>query len=353
MTEINMEKLDELAGKVVGNANAALAGLLAYIGDQTGVYQAMSDGEPRTADEIAQAAGVDTRYLQELLSANAANDYVNYDAATGKFYLTPEQIAVFATEESPANMHGLLQIIVAQYSEHETAVDVFRSGKGRPWGDQHTCQFCGTDRFFRPGYIANLVSNWITALDGVQEKLEAGGSVVDIGCGHGSTSVLMAETFPNSKIFAYDIHGPSIDDARDKAAAAGVDNISFEQADASTIPSNGGYDFACVFDALHDMGDPVGVAKHIRETLAPDGTLMVVEPLAGDKTEENLHALGGVFYAASTLICLPNSRSQDVGLCLGAQAGPKRLMGVLEDAGFSSVRVATTSATNIVLEARA
>jgi 2-polyprenyl-3-methyl-5-hydroxy-6-metoxy-1,4-benzoquinol methylase len=353
MTEINMEKLDELAGKVVGNANAALAGLLAYIGDQTGVYQAMADGEPRTAEEIASVAGVDARYLQELLSANAANDYVNYDAGTGKFYLTPEQTAVFATEESPANMHGLLQIIVAQYSEHETAVDVFRSGKGRPWGDQHTCQFCGTDRFFRPGYIANLVSNWITALDGVQDKLEAGGSIVDIGCGHGSTSVLMAETFPNSKIFAYDIHGPSIDDARNKASAAGVDNITFEQADASTIPSNGGYDFACVFDALHDMGDPVGVAKHIRETLAPGGTLMVVEPLAGDKTEDNLHALGGVFYAASTLICLPNSRSQDVALCLGAQAGPKRLIGVLEDAGFSSVRIATNSATNIVLEARA
>jgi SAM-dependent methyltransferase len=353
MTELNVLKLEELAGKVVGNANAALSGLLAYIGDQTGVYKAMADGEPRSVDEIATLAKVDPRYLKELLSANAANEYVNYNAESEKFYLSPEQVAVFATEESPANMHGLLQIIVAQYAEYETAVDVFRSGKGRPWGDQHTCQFCGTDRFFRPGYIANLISNWISSLDGVQEKLESGATIADIGCGHGSTSVLMAETFPNSKIFGYDIHGPSIDDARNKAIAAGVDNLVFVQSDASKIPSNGGYDFACVFDALHDMGDPVGVAQHIRESLAPGGTLMVVEPLAGDKTEDNLHALGGVFYAASTLICLPNSRSQDVALCLGAQAGPKRLIKVLKDAGFSSARIATTSSTNIVLEAKA
>jgi SAM-dependent methyltransferase len=353
MAELNMEKLDALAGKVVGNANAALSGLLAYIGDQTGVYRAMADGDPRSVDEIAAIAKVDARYLKELLSANAANDYVSYDASSEQFYLSPEQVAVFATEESPANMQGLLQIIVAQYAEYETAVDVFRSGKGRPWGDQHTCQFCGTDRFFRPGYIANLVSNWITALDGVQGKLEAGGTIADIGCGHGSTSVLMAETFPNSKIFAYDIHGPSIEDAQRKAAAAGVDNLEFHQADASTIPANGGYDLACVFDALHDMGDPVGVARHIRGSLAKGGTLMVVEPLAGDNTEDNLHPLGGVFYAASTLICLPNSRSQDVALCLGAQAGPRRLISVLEEAGFTSVRIATTSATNIVLEATA
>jgi SAM-dependent methyltransferase len=351
MPELNLEKLDELAGKVVGNANAALSGLLAYIGDQTGVYRAMADGEPRSVEEIASRAGVDARYLKELLSANAANEYVNYDAETEHFYLSPEQIAVFATEESPANMHGLLQMIVAQYAEHETAVDIFRSGKGRPWGDQHPCQFCGTDRFFRPGYISNLVPNWISALDGVQEKLEAGGTIADIGCGHGSSSVLMAETFPNSKVFGYDIHGPSIEDARSKATAAGVDNLVFDEADASSIPSNGGYDFACIFDALHDMGDPVGVAQHIRERLAPGGTLMVVEPLAGDKTEDNLHPLGGVFYAASTLICLPNSSSQDVALCLGAQAGPKRLIAVLEGAGFSSVRIAATSATNIVLEA--
>lgn len=351
MAELDLEKLDALTGKVVGNASAALSGLLAYIGDQTGVYQAMADGESRTADQIAAIANVDPRYLKELLSANAANEYVNYDSENEQFYMTPEQIAVFAVEESPANMQGLLQIIVAQFSEHETAVEVFRTGKGRTWGEHHACLFCGTDRFFRPGYEMNLVDNWIPALDGVKEKLEAGGTIADIGCGHGSSSVLMAETFPNSKVFGYDIHEPSIDDARSKAAAAGVENIEFGVADASDIPSNGGYDFACVFDALHDMGDPVGVARHIREGLKPGGTLMVVEPMAGDNIEDNLHALGGVFYAASTLICLPTSRSQEVALCLGAQAGPKRLIKVLEEAGFGSVRVATTSPTGIVLEA--
>jgi SAM-dependent methyltransferase len=353
MTELDLGKLEALAGKVVGNASAALAGLLVYIGDQTGVYQAMADGKSRTAEQIAAIANVDARYLKELLAANAANEYVNYDADSEQFHMTPEQVAVFATEDSPTNMQGLLQIIVAQYSEHDTAVEVFQSGKGRPWGEQHGCQFCGTDRFFRPGYEQNLVDNWIPALDGVKETLEAGGTVVDIGCGHGSSSVLMAETFPNSKIFGYDLHEQSIDDAKLKAANANVGNVEFGVADASNLPANDGYDFACIFDALHDMGDPVGVAQHIREGLKPGGTLMVVEPMAGDKIEDNLHALGGVFYAASTLICLPNSRSQDVGLCLGAQAGPKRLIEVLEEAGFGSVRVATTSATNIVLEATA
>ncbi|PCH61448.1 MAG: SAM-dependent methyltransferase [SAR86 cluster bacterium] len=352
MDTLNMEKVEQLAGMVVGNANAAFAGLLAYIGDQTGVYKAMADGEARSAEEIASIAGVDARYLQELLSANAASEYVNYDPQSQKFSLTPEQAAVFANDDSPANMHGLFQIIVAQYAEYEAAIDVFKTGKGRPWSDQHACQFCGTDRFFRPGYEANLIDSWIPALDGVKQKLEAGGSIADIGCGHGSSSVLMAQSFPNSKVFGFDLHQPSIDDAKLKASTAQASNIEFGNADASSIPSNGGYDFACIFDALHDMGDPVGVARHIRQCLKSDGTLMVVEPMAGDNTEDNLHPLGGVFYAASTLICLPNSRSQDVALCLGAQAGPKRLIEVLQQAGFSSVKVATTSATNIVLEAR-
>lgn len=352
MAELNLEKLDALAGKVVGNASGAFAGLLAYIGDQTGVYRAMADGEPRTAEAIAEICKVDARYLKELLAANAANEYVSFDAASESFYLSPEQIAVFAAEQSPANMQGLLQIIVAQFAEHETALEVFRTGKGRPWGEQHACQFCGTDRFFRPGYEMNLIENWIPALDGVQEVLQAGGTIADIGCGYGSSSVLMASTFPKAKVFGYDLHGPSIEDARAKAADAGVANVEFTTGDANSIPANGGYDFACIFDALHDMGDPVGVAAHIRECLKPGGTLMVVEPMAGDAIEDNLHPLGGVFYAASTLICLPNSRSQDVGLCLGAQAGPKRLTQVLQDAGFTSVRVATTSPTNIVLEAR-
>lgn len=350
MAELNMEKLEALAGKVVGDASAALGTLLAYIGDQSGVYRAMADGESRTAEEIADIAQVDARYLQEMLSANAATGYVNYDASTQCFSMSPEQIAIFASENSPANMQGLLQIIVAQYAEHETAVDVFKTGKGRSWGEHNACQFCGTDRFFRPGYEMNLITNWIPALNGVQEKLAAGGNIADIGCGRGSSSVLMAQTFPNSRVYGYDLHAPSIDDARNKANEAELSNIEFETLAAADLPSID-FDFACIFDALHDMGDPVGVAKKIRESLKVGGTLMVVEPLAGDHTEDNLHALGGVFYAASTLICLPMSRSQDIGLCLGAQAGPKRLMNILTQAGFSSVRIATTSATNIILEA--
>ncbi|MFK7816903.1 MAG: class I SAM-dependent methyltransferase [Gammaproteobacteria bacterium] len=348
--ELNMEKLEALAGKVVGDAAASLGVLLAYIGDQTGVYRAMADGNKRSAKDISEIAKVDARYLKEMLSANAATGYVHYDSETDSFFMSPEQIAIFATENSPANMQGLLQIITAQYAEHETAVEVFKTGKGRSWGEHNACQFCGTDRFFRPGYEMNLIANWIPALEGVQEKLIAGGSIADIGCGHGSSSVLMAHTYPKSKVFGYDLHASSINDARAKATDADIENIVFDTLSADDIPNNE-YDFACIFDALHDMGDPVGVAKHIRTTLKPGGTLMVVEPMAGDETNDNLHALGGVFYAASTLICLPMSRSQEVGLCLGAQAGPKRIINVLKEAGFTSVRVATTSATNIIIEA--
>lgn len=352
MSDVDLEKVEALAGKVVGDASAALGVLLAYIGDQTGVFRNMADGSRRTSEEIASIAEVDPRYLEEFLSASAANGYVNYDSESRQFYLTPEQSAVFGTEDSPANMQGLLQVVVAQYSEHEIATDVFKTGKGRPWGEHHACQFCGTDRFFRPGYEMNLVSNWIPALEGVEDKLRAGGTIADIGCGHGSSSVLMAESYPNAQVYGYDLHGPSIDDARQKATKANVSNVEFEEIGADEIPSQDGFDFVCIFDALHDMGDPVGVARHIRSTMSPDGTLMVVEPMAGDNLEDNLHPLGGVFYGASTLICLPMSRSQDVGLCLGAQAGPRRLISVLKEAGFTSVRVATSTPTNIVLEAR-
>jgi len=352
MADVDAELLEALVAKVVGDASASLGILLTYLGDQSGVYRAMADGERRTADEIANMAEADPRYIKELLSANAANGYVSYDAEAACFFMTPEQVAVFATEESPANMQGLLQVVVAQYSEHETALDVLRSGRGRPWSEHHACLFCGTDRFFRPGYEMNLIQSWIPALDGVQEKLVSGGSIADIGCGRGSSSVLMAKSYPDAKVFGYDLHTPSVIDARKQAAKAGVGNVEFRVAGANEIPTNEGYDFACIFDALHDMGDPVGVARHIRTTLKPGGTLMVVEPMAGDNLEDNLHPLGGVFYAASTLICLPTSRSQDVALCLGAQAGPKRLVGVLEEAGFGVVRVAATTPTNLIIEAR-
>lgn len=346
-----MEKLEALAGKVVGDSSAALAILLTYIGDQTGVFKAMKDGEWRTATEISEIAKVDERYLVEMLSAAAANGYVTYEPTRQAFCLSPEQAAVLADPKSLANMQGLMQIIVGQFAEYETAIDVFKSGKGRAWSEQHVCQFCGTDRFFRPGYEANLIEQWIPALNGVQEKLQQGGLIADIGCGHGSSSVLMAKAFPNSRVYGSDLHAPSIDAAKEKSKQQGLQNIEFSVSNATDIHSSEGFDFACIFDALHDMGDPIGVARQIKGSLKPGGTLMVVEPMAGDNIEDNLHVLGGVFYAASTLICLPASRSQEVALCLGAQAGPKRLTDVLTQAGFRSVRIAAKTATNLVFEA--
>src|SRR5690606_30402934 len=246
-------------------------------------------------------------------------------------------------------MQGFFQLIVSQFEGHEKAVATFVSGRGRPWGDHTQCLFCGTDRFFRPGYQANLVDTWIPALDGVEAKLEAGARVADIGCGHGSSTVLMAEAYPNSTIVGIDYHAPSIEAARQKAAEAGVTNVEFHVAKAQDFEGEG-FDLACIFDALHDMGDPVGAARHIREALAPGGTFMLVEPMAGDTMAENLHPLGQIFYAASCTVCTPNSLSQEVGLGLGAQAGGRRRAEVCREAGFTKVRGVAETPTNMVLE---
>jgi SAM-dependent methyltransferase len=246
-------------------------------------------------------------------------------------------------------MQGFFQAVISQYEAHELAVDTFKSGKGRPWSDQTPCCFCGTDRFFRPGYAANLVETWIPLLSGVEAKLKRGAKVADIACGHGSSTVLMAQAYPASTFHGFDFHPPSIDEARAKAAAAGVSNVQFDIAMAQDYPGDG-YDFACIFDALHDMGDPVGAARHIRSTLAPGGTFMLVEPLAGDAMADNMHPIGQIFYAFSTTVCTPASLAQDVGLGLGAQAGERRLTAVLGEAGFTSVRRAAETPTNMVLE---
>jgi len=246
-------------------------------------------------------------------------------------------------------MQGFFQSVVSQYETHADAVETFKSGNGRPWGDQSQCCFCGTDRFFRPGYAANLVENWIPALDGVEEKLKAGAKVADIGCGHGSSTLLMAEAYPDSTIIGIDFHEPSIEEAKAKARAAGVTNVDFQVAKAQDFDGKE-FDFACIFDALHDMGDPVGAASHIKGALKDDGTFMLVEPLAGDNMAENMHPLGQIFYAFSTTVCTPASLAQEVGLGLGAQAGQKRLTEVLNQAGFTDVKRATETPTNMVLE---
>jgi SAM-dependent methyltransferase len=352
ITQLHQDRLQEFAGQVMGDIGGAFAVLLSFIGDQTGAYRALRDAGPSTSRELAEVSGIDERYLREWLSAQAAAGYVSYHDADGRFSLKPEQATVLAHEGHPACMQGLFQQLVSQFTTHEEAIEVFRSGAGRPWDQHHRCCFCGTDRFFRPGYAANLVEGWLPALDDVTQKLERGARVADVGCGHGSSTVLMAQAWPQSTFHGYDFHAPSVETAREKAAAAGVEtNTRFETVDVKRIPERG-LDLVCLFDALHDMGDPVGAARHIRECLAPDGTLMLVEPLAGDALADNLHLLGQIFYSASTIICTPASRAQEVGLALGAQAGERRLTEVLRQAGFTRIRRATETETNMVLEAR-
>jgi 2-polyprenyl-3-methyl-5-hydroxy-6-metoxy-1,4-benzoquinol methylase len=324
--------------------------MMAYMGDQAGVWAAMDGEGPMTLDQLATKTGLEPKYLREWLGSIAAAGYVEFDPAKETFELTPEAALIFTREGQPMCMQGFIQAVVAQYEMHEKAVDTFKTGKGRPWSDHSQCLFCGTDRFFRPGYAANLASNWLPALDGVTAKLEAGAKVADIGCGYGSSTILMAQEYPNSTFVGIDFHEPSIEAARARAAEQGVTNVTFEVAKAQDF-SGGDFDFACIFDALHDMGDPVGAARHIREALKPDGTFMVVEPMAGDTMAENMHPMGQIFYGFSCMGCVPVSLSQEVGLGLGAQAGQKRLTEVLNQAGFSHVRRATETPTNMVLEA--
>ncbi|MBX7513337.1 methyltransferase domain-containing protein [Qipengyuania sp. GH38] len=347
--QIDMAKVEELAGKVIGDVAGALSLYMAYLGDQTGVFEAIDEMGRVSVAELAEHTGMNEKYLHQWLGSVSAAGYVNFHPEDETFSISPEQALIFSREGQPACMQGFIQAVVSQYESHEKAVKTFKSGKGRPWSDQSECCFCGTDRFFRPGYAANLTSEWIPALDGVEEKLKAGAKIADIGCGHGSSAILMAQAYPKSTVHGYDFHEPSIEEARRKAKAAGVDNVQFEVASAQDYPGED-YDFACIFDALHDMGDPVGASRHIRETLKDDGTFMLVEPMAGDSMAENMHPLGQIFYAFSTTVCTPASLAQDVGLGLGAQAGQRRLTEVLEEAGFQKVRRASETPTNMVLE---
>jgi SAM-dependent methyltransferase len=351
-TQPDQKVLDQLLGKVVGDVAGAMGVFMAFIGDQAGVYRTIDEAGPSTVDELARKTGLNPKYLHEWLGANAAAGYLSYDSASERFSLSIEQALVFTREGQPDCMQGFFQAVVAQYETHAKAVKTFISGKGRPWSQQSGCCFCATDRFFRPGYAANLVDNWIPTLDGVKAKLEAGAKIADIGCGYGSSSILLAQAYPKSKVFAFDFHEPSIVEARKKAKATGVSNVRFGVASAQDFPGKD-FDFACIFDALHDMGDPVGAASHVRKALKPDGTFMLVEPLAGDSMSENLHPIGQIYYSFSTTVCTPAPLAQDVGLGLGAQAGQKRLTSVLNQAGFTHVRRAAETPTNMVLEVKA
>ncbi len=346
------DKLQEFMGKMAGDMGAAMSASLVVLGDRLGLYKALADAGPSTSAGLAAKAGVNERNLREWLAAQAASGYVDYDAVSSKFSLNAEQTMVFANEESPAFMAGGFDVISAMFQDEAKVGETFKTGRGMGWHEHCPCLFRGTERFFRPGYNANLVSAWIPALDGVEAKLRQGASVADVGCGHGASTVLMAKAFPNSHFVGFDYHGPSVERARLLAAKEGVaDRARFETASAKDFPG-AGYGLVTIFDALHDMGDPVGAAQHIKASLAPDGTFMLVEPNACDNLKDNLNPLGRMFYSASTMICTPASMSQEVALALGAQAGEARLTQVAHEAGFTRVRRATETPFNMVLELR-
>jgi SAM-dependent methyltransferase len=348
MQQVDEHRLHALLGLMINELGAAQNAALVVLGDELGLYSALFEGGPATSSELAGATGTHERYVREWASAQAASGFITYEPSTRRFSLSPEQAAVLGDEDSLVNMVGGFQALVATYAGRPRLRDAFRTGDGVCWTDQCSCLFCGTDRFFRPGYRANLLSSWLPALDGVVAKLERGARVADIGCGHGTSTIIMARAFPNSQFVGFDFHGASIEEARGQVD--GLANVRFEAARAQDYAGSG-FDLVTLFDALHDMGDPVSAVRHIAQSLAPDGKVMLVEPMAGDALEDNLNPVGRIFYAASTNFCVPASLGQEVGAALGAQAGQKRLQDVLREGGLRNVRRATETPFNMVLEA--
>jgi 2-polyprenyl-3-methyl-5-hydroxy-6-metoxy-1,4-benzoquinol methylase len=350
---IDSAKLDQFLGRVVGDLGAAMNAALVGVGDKLGLYRGLAAGGAQTPRELAQRTGTQERYVREWLCAQAAGGYVQYDAKSGCFSLSPEQGAALADENSPAYMPGGFQIVEAVMHAVDRAVENFKNGRGMAWGDHAHCLFEGTERFFRSAYIGNLTTSWLPALEGVEAKLVRGARVADVGCGLGASTILMAKTYPKSRFWGFDAHVASIEAARQRAEAAGVaDRVVFEVARATEFPGTG-YDLVAHFDCLHDMGDPTGAARHVRGALDADGTWMLVEPFASDRIEDNLNPVGRVYYAASTMLCVPASLA-DGGprAALGAQAGESRLRAVVLEGGFSRFRRATETPFNIVFEAR-
>ena len=351
-TTVDEARLDAFMGQFVQDCGGAALVPMVIIGDKLGLYKAMAGGEPVTPAELAERTGCRERYIREWLSQQAASEYVEYDPKARTFRLPPEQELALAHDDSPAFIPGAFQLLSAMIRDEPHITERFRSGEGLGWHEHHHDLFEGTERFFRPGYLANLVDAWLPALDGVVEKLQNGGRVADIGCGHGASTILMAQAFPGSSFVGSDYHRESIDTARERAREAGVtDRIRFEAADATAVDGEG-YDLITMFDCLHDMGDPVGAAHHVREVIADDGTWMIVEPAAGDNVEDNLNPVGRVYYGFSTLLCTPASLSQEVGRALGTQAGPARIRDVVNTAGFSRFRLAAQTPFNNVYEVR-
>ncbi|MBV9858623.1 MAG: methyltransferase domain-containing protein [Alphaproteobacteria bacterium] len=351
MADVDMDKLHQFVGQMLGDLGGAASVALVHIGDSLGLYKTLHAKGPMTVAELASAAGVNRRYLREWLSHQAASHYLAYDPTTQQFSLPPEQAMVFAIEDSPVYLNGAFETMAAVLGNQEKVEPAFKTGRGVAWGDQSTCMFCAVARFFRPGYQNHLVNSWLPALDGVVAKLERGGKVADIGCGHGWSTVFMAKAFPNSEFVGYDFHPGSIAEARKHATEDGAANVRFEVGTAKDY-AGVELDLVTFFDCLHDMGDPAGAAAHVRQSLKPDGSWMIVEPMAGDRLEDNLNPVGRLFYAASTMICVPTSLAQEVGTALGAQAGEAKLREVITSGGFKSVRRAAETPFNMILEAR-
>ncbi len=349
---IDQERLDGLVGQLAGEFGVAFSAATMVLGDRLGLYQAMAGAGPISPAELARQTGTVERLIAEWLAGQAASGYVDYDPATGSYELTEEQAAVFAAENEPSFMLGAFQIVASTLRDLDKIEAAYRGDGGLGWHEHDALLFVGTERLFRPGYAANLVTSWVGALDGVRAKLEAGATVADVGCGLGASTILLAQAFPRSTFVGFDFHTESIDLARKAAAEGGVsDRVRFEVAGASSYPGTG-YDLVAVFDALHDLGDPVGAARHILSTLAPDGTWLLVEPSAGDRIEDNFNPVGRIFYSASAMICVPSSLAQDVGLGLGAQAGEIRIREVVTQGGFTRFRRAAETPFNLVFEAR-
>jgi SAM-dependent methyltransferase len=348
---LNMDKLNAFIGQFVNDLGAAVHTGMVVLGEKLGLYKALAGG-PLTSSELADKTKTDERYVREWLASQAAGGYVTYDEKPHKFSLSEEQAFALANEDSPAYIPGAFELALGSLVAIPRIAESFRTGAGMGWHEHDAGVFHGCEKFFRPGYAANLVSSWIPALKDVKEKLEAGAQVADVGCGQGASTILMAKAFPKSRFTGFDYHDKSIEAARESAKREGVaDRVTFEVAKAKEYPGKG-YDFVAVFDSLHDMGDPAGAATHVLQSLSKDGTWMIVEPFANDQLKDNLNPVGRVYYSFSTLLCTPCSRSQEVGLCLGAQAGEGRIRDVVTSAGFSRFRRAAETPFNIVYEAR-
>jgi 2-polyprenyl-3-methyl-5-hydroxy-6-metoxy-1,4-benzoquinol methylase len=348
---LDTDKLNAFVGKMLGDLGGAFCVPTARIGFRLGLYDALSAGAADVA-ELARRTSLAERYVREWAHAQAANGFVTFDASTGRFSLSPEQAMVFAVKDSPVYLAGAFELAAAMIEGQPKVETAFKSGAGVEWGTTGGCLFCAVGAFFRPTYVNALVKDWLPALDGVEAKLRAGAKVADVGCGVGVSTLLMADAYPESTFVGFDFHEESIAEARRHAAQHGVgDRVRFEMAAAKEIRERG-FDFVTAFDCLHDMGDPRGCARQIREILNPDGTWMIVEPAAGDTPQDNMNPVGRLYYNASTMICVPTSLAQEVGEALGAQAGEAKLREVVMSGGFTSVRRAAEGPFNLVLEAR-